>query len=57
MEHYPLSLGLAFFRQTQGGAWGAMMAMATLMTLPVITLFFFAQRAFLRGLTLTGLKG
>jgi ABC-type maltose transport system permease subunit len=28
-----------------------------LMTLPVIAIFFFAQRYFLRGVTLTGMKG
>ncbi len=33
------------------------MAAASLMTLPVIAIFFFAQRYFLRGVTLTGLKG
>jgi len=33
-----------------------MMAGSLLMTLPVILLFFFAQRYFLRGITLTGMK-
>ena len=36
---------------------GMVMAAAFLMTLPVIAIFFFAQRYFLRGVTLTGLKG
>ena len=34
-----------------------MMAGSLLMTLPVIAIFFFAQRYFLQGVTLTGLKG
>jgi hypothetical protein len=33
------------------------LAGALLMTLPVIAIFFFAQRYFLRGVTLTGIKG
>jgi len=33
------------------------LAGALLMTLPVIAIFFFAQHYFLRGVTLTGIKG
>ena len=33
------------------------LAGALLMTLPVIAIFFFAQRYFLRGVTLAGIKG
>lgn len=57
---YPLSLGLfALGVQTGGGAssMGIMMAGSLLMTLPVIGIFFFAQRYFLQGVTLTGMKG
>lgn len=57
---YPLSLGLfALSVQTGGGAssMGIMMAGSLLMTLPVIGIFFFAQRYFLQGVTLTGMKG
>lgn len=57
---YPLSLGLfALNVQTGGGAgsMGIMMAGSLLMTLPVIVIFFFAQRYFLQGVTLTGMKG
>jgi multiple sugar transport system permease protein len=32
------------------------MAAAIMMTLPVIVLFFVAQRAFIEGVTLTGIK-
>lgn len=34
-----------------------MMAMATLMVLPIVAIFFVAQRAFIQGIVLTGLKG
>jgi multiple sugar transport system permease protein len=36
---------------------GMLMAGSLLMTLPVIAIFFFAQRYFLQGVTLTGIKG
>jgi len=34
-----------------------MMAMSTLMVLPIVAIFFVAQRAFIQGIVLTGLKG
>ncbi len=56
---YPLSLGL--FALHAWMYWLArydlMMAASVLMTVPVILLFFFAQRQFIQGITLTGLKG
>jgi multiple sugar transport system permease protein len=33
------------------------MALSTLMVLPPVILYFVAQRAFVRGIVLTGLKG
>jgi multiple sugar transport system permease protein len=33
------------------------MAAATVITLPMLILFFFAQRTYIRGIALTGLKG
>lgn len=59
---YPLSFGL-YALQVQvtmpgtSGGMGVMMAASLLMTLPVIAIFFFAQRYFLQGVTLTGMKG
>ena len=59
---YPLSFGLYAFQiqslqpGTSAGI-GMLMAGSLLMTLPVIAIFFFAQRYFLQGVTLTGLKG
>jgi multiple sugar transport system permease protein len=34
-----------------------LMAASTLVVLPVIVLFFFTQRTFIQGITVTGLKG
>ncbi len=58
---YPLSFGLYAFQiqSLQPGTSaeiGMVMAGSLLMTLPVIAIFFFAQRYFLQGVTLTGLK-
>src|SRR5207237_10837246 len=59
---YPLSFGLYAF-QIQSlypgtiAAVGMLMAGSLLMMLPVIAIFFFAQRYFLQGVTLTGMKG
>lgn len=54
---YPLSLGLFNFRSAHSSEFGMLMAASTLMTLPVIALFFLCQRYFIQGVTLTGLKG
>jgi multiple sugar transport system permease protein len=54
---YTLSLGLAMFRTQYGSEYGQMMAVAALMVVPIIVLFFFAQRTFLQGIKTSGLKG
>ncbi|HNR93886.1 MAG TPA: ABC transporter permease subunit [Kiritimatiellia bacterium] len=54
---YPLSLGLYALNVQAGGNFGMMMAGALLMTLPVVAIFFFAQKYFIQGVTLTGMKG
>jgi multiple sugar transport system permease protein len=58
-EDFTLALGLHQFQSTHGGGtpWTLMMAAATLVTLPVIIIFFFTQRFFVRGVTMSGMKG
>lgn len=57
-EHsYTLSLGLQQFQNQKGTEWGLMMAVATMMTMPVVILFFFLQKTFIQGITFTGIKG
>ncbi len=51
----PLSL-LGFRESEVGGNYGALMASAALVTAPLILAFLFARRAFLRGITMTGLR-
>lgn len=53
---YTLSLGLQQFQSQKGTEWGLMMAVSTMMTLPIIILFFFMQRTFIQGITFTGIK-
>jgi multiple sugar transport system permease protein len=44
------------FLSSHGAEWSKLMAAATLFTLPVIVLFFFAQRTFIQGIATTGGK-
>ena len=53
---YPLSFGL-YALNVSAGSMGLMMAGSLLMTMPVIVIFFFAQKYFIQGVTLTGMKG
>jgi multiple sugar transport system permease protein len=39
-----------------GGKWPQLMAAATLFTLPIVLLFFFAQKTFVRGIATSGSK-
>lgn len=48
---------VASTQNAYGGEPGVLMAGATLATLPLVVLFLFAQRAFVEGITTTGLKG
>jgi multiple sugar transport system permease protein len=54
---YTLALGLSEFTGLYSSQWHLLMAAATVIVLPVAALFFFAQRYFVEGITLTGSKG
>jgi multiple sugar transport system permease protein len=53
-----LTVGLAFFQQqlTQGGKFTVLMAGALISILPLIIVFFFAQKQFIEGISLSGIK-
>ncbi|MGC8668886.1 MAG: carbohydrate ABC transporter permease [Chthonomonadales bacterium] len=53
----PLSYALQLFQTAHGGEPGLLMAASTMMVLPIVVLFFFTQRYFIQGVTLTGIKG
>ena len=55
-SNWTLSLGLAQFRVLHQVQWNLTMAATIIVILPVIVLFFFAQKAFVEGVTLTGVK-
>jgi multiple sugar transport system permease protein len=54
---YTLSLGLQQYSSEHGREWGLLMAASVLITLPIVLLFFFTQKTFVQGITLTGIKG
>lgn len=53
---YTLAYGLQRFLSQYGGMWAELMAASTMFTLPIIILFFFAQRTFIQGIATTGGK-
>lgn len=51
-------LGLLFFRSAEAGDdYGALMAATLIITLPLLAAFLLAQKRFVEGITMTGLKG
>ncbi len=57
LDQYTTTVGLAFFEGQFVGKWPEMMAGAMVSLLPMIILFVIAQKYFVRGIALTGLKG
>jgi len=57
-EQFTLALGLANMQNQHGGAsQGQLMAASMLVILPVLILFFIAQKTFIEGIATTGMKG
>jgi len=58
-DKWTLSLMLYAMRSAQAWqlSWPLLMAGSTIMTLPVIIIFFFTQKTFIQSITLTGIKG
>ena len=54
---YPISLGLALFRDYNGIQWHWLMGASIVSMLPCLIVFFLAQRLFVRGIATTGLRG
>ena len=60
LTRFTLPLGLQFFQASisnEAPRWHLMMAMSLLMVIPVVILFFLAQRQFIEGIQLGGVKG
>ncbi len=62
-ELYPLALGVENMRRSMfqvGGtrlAYPYLMAVSTVIVVPILIIFFFAQRTFIEGISVTGIKG
>ncbi len=54
---YTVSLGLNFFRSSYDINWAYLMAASLATMLPVVIVFFFAQKLFIEGITFSGIKG
>lgn len=56
-EKMPLAYALQLYQTQHSGEPGLLMAASTMVVLPIIVLFFFTQRYFIEGVSLTGLGG
>ncbi len=56
-EMRPLQVGLAVFNQESGTDWELLMAASTFSILPLLVIFFIAQKHFVEGITRSGMKG
>ncbi len=56
-EQFTIALGLTYFLDRDRPLWNLAMAGNTMAILPVILVFVLAQRVFIEGITLTGIKG
>jgi multiple sugar transport system permease protein len=56
-HNWVLSIGLSEFRSLHQVQWNLTMAATLLVMAPVIVIFFLAQKVFVEGVTLTGVKG
>jgi len=57
LEMNTLPMGLSYFLGQYTIYWNLLMAGTTIVLLPVLIVYFFAQRFFIEGITLSGIKG
>lgn len=57
MEKFPIALGMLAFKSIYQIDWTSLMAVSTLAMIPPLILFFVAQKYYIQGITLTGVKG
>jgi multiple sugar transport system permease protein len=56
-DHYTAPLGLALFVVKNRTAWDVLMAGSVIATLPMVVVFMIFQRNFIKGISLSGIKG
>lgn len=57
VDMFTLPLGISLFQSQNTIQWNMMMAASTIALLPLLVVFLFAQKYFVEGITLSGLKG
>jgi ABC-type glycerol-3-phosphate transport system permease component len=57
METYPLAIALQQLRAAHGVLWSELMVVSFIAMLPPLILFFIAQRTYIQGIVITGIKG
>jgi len=57
VKKFPIALGLRLMQGQYRTNMGGMMAAALLAVAPILIMFFFAQRYFVQGIVITGIKG
>lgn len=55
-KNFTMALGLQDFQSQRTVAWNLLMAASVVFTIPIVIAFFFAQKTFIQGIKLTGLK-
>ncbi|MDI7277636.1 MAG: carbohydrate ABC transporter permease [Anaerolineae bacterium] len=56
-DRFTLALGIRLFRDQHRTYFNQTMAYSTMMTVPIITVFFIFQKYFIKGISMTGLTG
>ena len=56
-KNYTLMLGLNLFLGSYNAQWNYMMAATTIVVIPSLIFFLFAQKYFIEGIAMTGVKG
>jgi multiple sugar transport system permease protein len=56
-KNYTLMLGLQLFQGSYSAQWNLLMAAVTVVVIPSLIIYFFAQRYFIEGIAMTGVKG
>ena len=56
-SNFTVAVGLSSFRSTLDVSWDLQLAATTAVIVPVVLLFFFTQRYFIKGIVMTGMKG
>lgn len=57
METFPLALALSYLNATYRVLWSELMVVSFIAMVPPLLLFFIAQKAYIQGIVVTGVKG